>query len=271
MRRTCILCAALLAIASLSAQEPSRGKATPISPEINISDRMGVLVGVPILVQQGQYQDTCNCPPFSGGSGSGITAGVLYEFPSEESQVFRFGVAAGLDYSSMLLQYREQELLTFTSSDGTQQYSNVPVEFRQQMRFRLFGLWGQPYLRIVPVARDVLALSIGLQAGTLLAGTAEHTKSLVQNTVRLPNGEVLALQMAGGSTSTVVRDGDIVGLERFQAAAVVRVESSIELSKHWRLRPGVQYAIPLIPLSSSGNTRVAAWLFMFSLVRETER
>ncbi len=271
MNRVFVVSVWLLAVAVGVAQEPTRGRATPISPEIKVFSDRGLLVGVPIALQQGQYVDTCYCPPFSGGSGSGITVGAFYELPAAEEQLIKFGISAGLDYRSLLSQYREQELLTFTSTDGSQQFQNVPVEFRQQMQFRFLGLWAQPYIRIVPFTSEAIAMSAGVQAGMLVVGNAQHTKSLVQNTTRLPNGEVVALQMPNGETSTVVRDGEIVGLQRFQAAAIVRLESSIELSQRLRLRPGVQFAAPLTAFSSSGNPKVATWLIMLSLAWKTQQ
>jgi hypothetical protein len=261
----------MIAAGSLVAQQSVRGEASPISPELKLFDNLGATVGVPLLVQQGEYRDTCNCPPFTGGSGSGITLGLLYELPAERGQLFRVGISAGVDYRSLLAQYREQELLTFTSSDGAQQYRNVPVEFRQQSHFRTVGIWGQPYVRVLPFASDALALSVGVQGGVLFSGNVEHTKSLVQNTVRLPNGEILALEMAGGGSSTVIRSGEILGLARIQAAAIVRLETSIDIDSQWHVRPGIQYAGPLTTLSSSGTMKVTAWMFMLSLVRQSER
>ncbi|GIV55593.1 MAG: hypothetical protein KatS3mg040_0361 [Candidatus Kapaibacterium sp.] len=266
-----IVGSALLLTCSVSAQIVRHGQASPIAPEITLYDYPGVIIGVPLVVQQGQYLDTCNCPPFTGGSGSGIMAGVFYELPATEASVVRFGLSAGGDYRSAVARYREQEALTFTSADGNQSFRDIPVEFRQEMRFSTFALWAQPYVRVVPIPSEALAASVGANLAAVLTANATHTKSLVDNTVRLPNGEVVALQMPGGGTSATVRDGELLGLQRFQIAAVFRLESSIPLGEQWRLRPGLQYQLPLTDLSSSGGMRLAAWMLTLSLARRDKQ
>jgi hypothetical protein len=261
---------ALVAVVTLSAQVVRRGEASPIAPEIMLYDYPGVIVGVPIAIQQGQYLDTCNCPPFTGGSGSGIMAGVFYELPSEKHSLVRLGISAGIDYRRLVSSYRQQELVSFVSSDGAQRFDDVPVEFRQQATFSFFGLWAQPYVRFVPFASDIVAFGLGTDLGFLLNGTVQHTKSLTQNTVRLPNGETLSLQMPDGSSSTTIRDGDIIGLKRFQASLAFRIEASFRLSEQWYLRPGMQYRLPLTDVSASGM-KVAAWMLTLALTRRGER
>jgi hypothetical protein len=258
---------AFLLVCSGSAQIVRHGQASPIAPEITMYDYPGVIVGVPVVVQHGQYRDTCNCPPFTGGSGSGIVAGVFYELPATEAAFIRLGMSAGGEYRTAVARYREQEALTFRSADGNQSFQDIPVEFRQEMRFSTFALWAQPYVRFVPISSEAIAATIGANVGAVLTANVRHTKSLVDNTVRLPNGEIVALQMPGGGTSATVRDGEMLGLQRFQVAAVVRLESSIPLGERWRLRPGVQYQLPLTDLSSSGGLRFAAWMLTLSLAR----
>lgn len=261
----------LFIVCNVWAQIERHGQASPIAPEITLYDYPGVIVGIPVVVQQGQYLDTCNCPPFTGGSGSGITGGVFYELPSAEAAAVRLGVSVGVDYRSAVARYREQEALTFTSADGTQSFRDIPVEFRQEMTFRTFSLWAQPYVRFAPVSSEVLTASVGGNVGAVLDANVTHTKSLVENTVRLPNGEIVALQMPSGGTSATVRDGQMLGLQRVQVAAVFRLESSIPLGETLRLRPGLQYHLPLTDLSSSGGLRFAAWMLTLSLARRDKQ
>lgn len=268
MRWSLVWCVSVVVAITASAQV-GRGRASPIAPEVKLYDYVGGIVGVPIVVQQGSYRDTCNCPPFTNGIGSGIVAGALYELPAQEEQVFRFGISGGLGYRALVARYRQQEPLTFTSADSTERYSNVPVEFRQEATFRLVDAWLQPYAKVIPFRSEVLAIGVGANVGALISGTVTHTKALVQNTVRLPNGETLALSMPGGSTSTVVRSGEIEGLQRLQVAAVIRVESSIDVGSEWRVRPGLQVHLPLTQLSSSGM-KVGMWMLTISLARRME-
>ncbi len=255
----------------LSAQVVRRGEASPIAPEISVYDYPGLIVGIPIVVQQGQYLDTCDCPPFTGGRGSGSLAGVFYELPAAAGTAFRLGISAGLDYRSAVARYRQQEALTFVSGDGSQQFRNIPVEFRQEMTFSLWTVWAQPYVRFVPVQSEAIAASIGANLGTVISANVSHIKSLVDNMVRLPNGETVALQMPGGGTSATVRDGPMLGMQRFQAALVLRLESSIPFDEEWHLRPGVQYHVPLTELSTSGGMRFAAWMITLSVARRGKR
>lgn len=269
MNRWLVTVLLVVAVMSASAQIVRRGEASPIAPEVTLYDYPGVIVGVPVVLQQGLYRDTCDCPAFQNGSGSGVMVGVFYELPTVKDALFRFGVSVGIDYRRILAQYREQELLTFTSAEGAQRFTDVPVEFRQRMTFDLFALWGQPYVQIVPM--EAFTVGVGANIGYLVRANATHTKMLTQNTVRLPNGEVVALQMSSGGTTAIVRDGEIMNVQRFQAAVVVRVESSITLSEQWRLRPGIQYHLPLMELSSSGNMKVSALMLTLSLARRGEQ
>jgi hypothetical protein len=255
----------------LSAQVVRRGEASPIAPEISLYDYPGLIVGIPIVVQQGQYLDTCDCPPFTGGRGSGSLAGVFYELPATAEAAFRLGISAGLDYRSAVSRYRQQEALTFVSGDGSQQFSNIPVEFRQEMTFSMWTVWAQPYVRFVPMQSEAIAASIGANLGTVMSANVSHIKSLVDTTVRLPNGEIVALQMPGGGTTATVRNGPMLGLQRFQAAIVMRLESSIHLDEEWHLRPGVQYHLPVTDLSTSGGMRFAAWMITLSVARRGKR
>lgn len=259
----------ILVTIPLSAQIVRRGEASPIAPEITLYDYPGVVVGVPIVFQQGLYRDTCDCPAFRNGIGSGVMVGVFYEFPTVSDALFRFGVSAGIDYRRLAAQYREQELLTFTSAEGRQRFTDVLVEFRQRMSFDLLALWGQPYVHIVPT--EALAFGIGANVGYLVLANATHTKMLTQNTLRLPNGEVVTLQLPNGGNTTTVRDGEMIGVQRFQATAVARLELSVALNEQWRLRPGIQYHVPLVELSSSGSMKMSALILTLSLARRREQ
>ncbi|MCX7930836.1 MAG: hypothetical protein N2663_08995 [Chlorobi bacterium] len=264
-----VLVLSVMLAVELVAQHPVIGESSPIAPEIKTYDYPGVFVGIPIVVQQGEYRDTCQCPPFHGGSGSGLTAGVFYELRAPERPLFRLGIAGSVDYRSIVSRYREQELLTFRSRDGSAQYAGIPVEFRQQLDLTLFGIHALPYVRTMPFGSESVALMTGAQLGVWFLGKARHTKSLTQTTVRLPNGEQVELQMSNGGTSAVVRDGDVLGMQRFAANVFLRVEASVELWSSWHFRPGVQYSIPLTDFSTSGGTKLATWFVTLSFARQS--
>ncbi|MCS6999740.1 MAG: hypothetical protein RML15_04270 [Bacteroidota bacterium] len=266
-----LLALAVIASATVDAQLVRRGEASPIAPEVTLYDYRGVIVGVPILLQQGQYLDTCLCPPFEKGSGSGILAGIFYELPAEKSSALRLGISGGLDYRRLVAQYREQEPLTFSSLDGMQRFSGIPVEFRQRMSFDFFTLWAQPYVRLVPMQTEAITAGVGAYVGYMAIARAVHTKTLLQNTVRLPNGEVIGVQMADGGNTATVRDGDMLEVNRLSAFAVFRVESRISVGDVWFLRPGIHYHLPLTTLSSSGGMKLSAIMFTLSLARQAEQ
>lgn len=237
----CMLSAPLLSQENVLDSDPLSAR------KLLVYDQVGGYAGLSFNSQSGTIVTNCNCE-FEGGASTGFTVGGVFERLTRSQ--LTWGVALGYEDRSIEGRFKEIEGVVQRSPASGREYT-VPVEFLNVADVRVSYLTAMPFLKYL--AFKTMFARVGVSLSYVVTSNLSHTKELVTDTVRFPNGEsaVVTLPDANGDNSIVLQDGPISDLQAFQCGIVVGGGFEIRASKTMVISPVVQYAIPLTTLSSS--------------------
>jgi Outer membrane protein beta-barrel domain len=264
--KSIILC--LVLGISLTALIPARSFAQGASPlELGsriVPDVLGVLVGPNFNYASGTFDTGCPCT-FTGGFGIGPSLGVMYEknllspSPNWRLGTLNFGARLLYEQRNISSAFREYENTSIESIAQKGQFFTVPILFRHLAETSFTMLTLTPYLSWSPFtqAQGILQgvyFQAGLQGGYVFNQSLKHTKFSVNETVKLPNGEVALIEFAAtGKNSVVVQDSaSISSVNRIQFGVSIAAGADIPLGREggrFRLSPLVQYTFPFTTLA----------------------
>lgn len=214
-----------------------------------VYDEVGGYGGLSFNTQGGTIVTNCNCE-FQGGAGTGFVIGALFERLTRSRLIW--GVALGYENRSIEGRFREIEGVVQRAPASGTEYT-VPLEFSNIANVNLGYISAIPYLKYT--AFDFLFLKAGGTLSYVISSNLTHTKVLMSDTVRFPNGESASVSLpgAGGSNSFVLENGPIKGLQGFQFGLLFGGGFDIRPSKTLYLSPVIQYIVPITSISSSAG------------------
>jgi hypothetical protein len=229
-----------------------------------VPDVLGVLVGPNINYASGSFDTGCPCT-FSGGFGVGPSVGLMYEknllspSPNWRLGTLNFGARLLYEQRNISSAFREFEQTAVESISQKGQFFTVPILFRHLAETSFTMLTLTPYLSWSPFtqAQGILQgvyFQVGLQGGYVFNQSLKHTKFSLNETVKLPNGEVALIEFVKtGNNSVVVQDSaSISSVNRIQFGASIAAGADIPLGREggrFRLTPLVQYTFPFTTLA----------------------
>lgn len=214
-----------------------------------VYDEIGGYTGLSMNMQGGTLVTNCNCE-FQGGAGTGFVIGALFERLTRSRIVW--GVSLGYENRSIEGRFREIEGVVQRAPASGAEYT-VPLEFSNIANVNLGYLTATPYLKYT--AFDALFVKAGGALSLCVASNLMHTKVLMSDTVRFPNGEQASVSLpdANGGNSVVLQNGPIAGMQAFQFGIVLGGGFNIKPSKKMKISPVIQYVIPITSVSSSAG------------------
>lgn len=243
---TVFLCACSIAVCQHNVLDSD-----PLSArKLIVYDQVGGYGGLSLNTQGGIIVTDCNCE-FTGGAGTGFTIGALFERLTRSRLIW--GVSLGYENRSIEGRFREIEGVVQRSPTSGTEYT-VPLEFSNIANVNLGYLTAIPYLKYT--AFNLVFAKAGASLSYVVSSNLKHTKVLMSDTVRFPNGESASVSLpdGDGSNSYVLQDGPIKDLSGFQLGIVLGGGFDIRPSKSLYLSPVIQYVIPVTSISSSvGN------------------
>jgi hypothetical protein len=229
-----------------------------------VPDVLGVLVGPNINYGSGTFDTGCPCT-FTGGFGVGPSLGLMYEknllSPSPDWRLGTLNFGARLLYEQRNISsaFREYEQTSVESISERGQFFTVPILFRHLAETSFTMLTLTPYLSWSPFTQSPgilqgIYFQAGFQGGYVFNQSLRHTKFSLNETVRLPNGEVATVEFAKTeSRSIVVQDSaSISSVNRIQFGVSIAAGADIPLGREggrFRLTPLVQYTFPFTTLA----------------------
>ncbi|MCU0330525.1 MAG: hypothetical protein MUC47_06045 [Candidatus Kapabacteria bacterium] len=211
-----------------------------------VYDMVGVFAGLSGNSQGGTFRTSCDCE-FTGGGGTTLTAGLLWERLTKSN--ITWGGFLSIEGRGVESRFQEVEGLAMTSPRTGQTYT-VPVTFRNIAQTRILTTTIAPYVKIEPL--PWLFARLGPGFSFVLSGNVSHDKELMSSDVTLPGGEQASVRLANSDGTTVrLEDVEIPGLQRLQISAIGAVGATIRVSKRVNLGPVVQYVLPFTTLSST--------------------
>lgn len=221
---------------------------------------IGLSIGVGPNWQSGEFFATCDCPSFKDGSGFVFSPNLFYQ--RDITDVFQWGAMLGLTFQNTTSSYKERELLTFENQTG-EKFTNVPVLFREQMDLKFNQLNFMPYITFSPF--EFAFLRLGVQTGLPLVASSKHTKELLENRVRLDNGETIALTIGNGN-QVVLEDGKIDNVSSLTFSLVPALGFNFSISGNVFLGITYSFYIPLNNYSERGKDfKLNYWLISLDL------
>lgn len=255
-----ILSLLLVAILASPALHAQKGDASPLGPD-QFFERAGGFVSAGGVRQSGAFTVDCPCQAFTGGGGSEFAIGGLYERVPQNS--FIWGVTAGYQYRSMDALYVLREDTTLRSLNGQSVFPNVQIPFRHSSTISLSTFTVMPYAKRF-IAKTLFA-RLGVSAGITFGSSKDFRKTLLTNSVTLPNDDVIrigldraALEAKGkrliGENEVVLEDGPMSDLAAFSLAVVPALGFQWQVSKRLFLVPMVEYSVPVTGLSTTDTS-----------------
>lgn len=230
-----------------------------------VPDVLGVLIGPGFYGQNGSFDTGCPCT-FSGGVGAGIVLGAMYEknllSPGPVWRLGTINIGARLLYEERNINavFREYEQVSVQSLAQPSQFFTVPILFRHLAEINFSLLTFTPYISWSPFAIGALQpfAQLGFQAGYTLNGRFRHTKFVLDEVVRLPNGEEAEVAFSeNDSNSLVVEDADVKDLNRLQFAASFALGADLPIGSQFRLTAAAHYLLPLTAMSSAPDQNIS--------------
>ncbi|HYF02691.1 MAG TPA: hypothetical protein VEC36_04900 [Patescibacteria group bacterium] len=252
----------LLAVIFISATSLFAQSADPLNPgRVLYPEQAGLIGGVGILTQTGEFNVTCDCPAFDGGRGTGFLIGAIYE-----RDLFRqvaWGAALLYQHRPFEALYRETELVPVRSAETERNYE-APLDFRNTASARFSYLTLMPFIKYIQFQPLFLRGGIGLT--TIVSGNLLHSKELLTKTVRSPEGRLETVSMVDENGQprenlAIIEDNEFPALNAFQLSLEPAIGVDIKLGKSsWYLAPVFQYSLPLTIISENGNNfKLSAW------------
>ncbi|MCX7908269.1 MAG: hypothetical protein N2560_01960 [Ignavibacteria bacterium] len=213
---------------------------------------VGFFVGIGPNWQSGEFFASCNCPNFKDGNGLVLSTGIIYQ--RDFSSLLQWGVASGLSFQNATSSYKERELLTFESQSGDI-FTNIPVLFRQKSIFDFSFIELMPYLVFSPF--EFINFGLGLKGGIPFHTHIKHTKELLDNRIRLDNGETIELSISNPN----IEEGKIERVNSIIFYLVPSIRVYFRLTGNIFTGLSFSYHLPLNNFSERGrNFRLNHWL-----------
>ncbi len=213
-----------------------------------IYDMIGGYVGLSNNMQGGSFLTACNCE-FTGGAKTSFAAGIVYEKLTRSRIVF--GALLGFESRSIDARFIEIEGVTQRSPATSQEYI-VPMSFRNIAEVSIAMVSLSPFVKVTFF--DVAYLRAGPSLGYIFSSGTKHTKELIDDSVRFPNGEVASVAIIGSNTrSVVLEDGPLAEVNRLQISGLIGAGMEFKFSKKFFLGPVVQYLVPFTSVSKRGT------------------
>ncbi|MFN3781426.1 MAG: hypothetical protein ACK4SO_04545 [Candidatus Kapaibacteriota bacterium] len=221
---------------------------------------LGIFVGLGPNWQTGELFASCDCPSFRDGSGLAFGLGLLFQ--RDITSFLQWGAVVGLSLLNSTSSYKERELLVFESETG-EKFNNIPVLFRQksQVGFSNFDL--MPFLNFS--LWDVSFLRLGIKASLPFYTHINHTKELLDKSVRLENGETISISIGNGDV-VKLEDGFVEQVNSFLFSFTPAIGFSFNLTGNIFLGFAFTYQLPLNNYSERGkNYRWHSWFLSLEL------
>lgn len=235
--------------ATLGAQENVLDSDPLMARKLLVYDQVGGFAGLSFNSQQGTIVTDCNCE-FQGAAATGYVFGGMWERLTRSRLVM--GALLGYENRSIEGRFREIEGVVQRAPGSGAEYT-VPIEFSHVADVSLGYITATPYLKYN--AFSVVFVRVGAALSYVVTSNVKHTKTLVTDTVRFPNGESasVSLPAADGGNSVVLQNGPIKDLQAFQVGIAIAGGLDIRPSKMMYLSPVIQYVFPITNLSSSAG------------------
>lgn len=234
--------------------------ALPMQSQVNVLDSnplaarrqyvyslLGGFVGLANNLQGGSFTTACDCE-FTGGAGTAITAGLVFERYTRSE--ITFGAALAYEARGVTSRFQEVEALMQTSPSTGRTYE-VPVSFRNTAGVSLHMISLMPFVKY-HVFKS-LWLRGGPTVGVVVHHRIRHEKELLTTNVVLPGGEQASVRLRDvDGTTAVIEDAPIADLSALQLGVNGGVGLDIKFGKRFFLGPVVQYYHPLTTISGRG-------------------
>lgn len=213
-----------------------------------VYDMIGGYVGLSNNLQGGTFLTACDCE-FTGGAKTSFAAGLVYERLTRSR--FVFGALLGYESRSIDARFVETEGVTQRSPSTSQEYI-VPMTFRNIAEVSVSMLSLSPFIKMTFF--DVAYVRAGPSFGYVFSSGTKHTKELIDDSVRFPNGEVASVTLAGStSKSVVIEDGPLAEVNPLQISGLLGAGFEFKFGKKFFLGPVVQYLVPFTSVSKRGT------------------
>jgi len=211
-------------------------------------DEVGVVAGMSINRQSGTLITDCDCS-FTGGTATGYVIGAIFERQTRSRLIW--GGILGYEGRGINARFREIEGVVQRAPASGREYV-VPIEFLNEAEVQMHAITLTPFLKY-EIWGTVFG-RVGAQIGYVISDNLKHTKSLVTDTVRFPNGEsaTASLGTSDGVTSVVLQDGQMKDLQPIQAGIYAALGARVKIAKKMSINPVLQYGFPITTVSS-GN------------------
>ncbi|MFM7774466.1 MAG: hypothetical protein ACKO9V_06430 [Candidatus Kapaibacterium sp.] len=237
-----------------------KGDASPLGPG-QYFERFGGFLSAGGIRQSGSFTVDCPCQSFTGGGGSEFSVGAVYERVPASSYIW--GVTAGYRYRTMDARYVLREDTTLRSLDGQSLFPNVQIPFRHSSTISVSSITVMPYVKRF-IAKSLFA-RVGLAAGVVVGSTKDFRKTLLTNTVTLPNDDVIRIEMDraalearglrfSGDNEVVLEEGPMNDVSAFNLAVVPAVGFQWQVGKRMFLVPMFEYSLPVTGVSSTDTS-----------------
>lgn len=101
---------------------------------------------------------------------------------------------------------------------------------------------------------DIAYVRAGPSFGYIFSSGMKHTKELVDDSVRFPNGEVASVTLTDSdSKSVVLQDGPLAEVNALQISGLLGAGMEFKIGKKFFLGPVAQYLIPFTSVSKRGT------------------
>ncbi|MES2766169.1 MAG: hypothetical protein V4642_09890 [Bacteroidota bacterium] len=232
----------------------AQAKSDPLTPARMVyPQQIGVIGGVGLISQSGDFNVTCECPAFEGGRGTGFLVGMVYE-----DDLFKgFVWGATLTYQKRPIEalYRQTDSVTVTSQASGKSF-RTNIEFRSSASASFSYLTLMPFVKYVQLNPLFLRAGVGLTS--VISGNVIHRKELLTTSVLSPEGTVERVNTVdenGNITDNIVtiEDGEFPEVNAFQISLEPAIGVDIRLGKSkWYIAPVVQYSFPITTISEKG-------------------
>ncbi|MCS7170276.1 MAG: hypothetical protein NZ949_06590 [Candidatus Kapabacteria bacterium] len=212
-------------------------------------------IGIGIGAQQGAFRGNCS-HDFTNGRSWGWLVGISYSSPLAADWLW--GTSVLLTKARVQASYRERELATFAAPTDT---FRMPVDTRSRAELNLSTALLWAYLRWRPTVW--LLLSAGPTLNLPLSAPFRHKKELAQESITLPTGEVVLIQI---DNSPVVESAQLP--TRFQWGGILHIGADLFVAREWWLSFGLYSLLHgSAALRSPSTFRLLQWYCTLSLGR----
>lgn len=229
---------------------------SPISPYQNIIHdwEIGFFLGLGANLNSGEYAAECPDCIFDDVSKFGYTAGIKTDY--QLSRTIYVGASLGYEDLSVKGAFRRIESVPLDRVDGTKIY--VPIEFRHSSEFQIGAITLMP--NITYRIDRFLDFRLGFFTDFAIINNFKHSKELLTNSVILPDGEKVSVEIPQQKDKTVeLENRTIPDFSNPIFGIFPQVNFNIELSGTTDMNLGFIYKLPLNNIASSQDFKINSW------------